>query len=344
MSSQYRFSHTLAAYFCFIEVKIMIKERLLAGEVLVLDGAIGTELENKGIPEVHDASWAECLETHPETVLEVHRDYVRAGADIITTNTYSSGPGALTRIGQDKNIKSWNRRAVELAKKACAEVADERDIYVAGSISGFGNGVMQYQGLNDTIDWGEPDKGQVKENFQMQADILVEAGVDLLLLELLGARTEDIQIAIDIATAFTVPVILALSAVACTEGSSLCLQIVDGSNGLANKERFGEAIALMNKQNLLAVLSHHLEIEHVPQALADIRQNWSGPMGVYPNRTGHWTGKKWVFSEEVAPQHYASLAKQWTDSGAQIIGGCCGVTPAHIAAAKENVIQSTTAG
>ena len=313
----------------------MIKDRLQSGKVLVLDGAIGTELENHGIPQLHDASWAECLATHPEIVQKVHEDYVKAGADIITTNTYSSGPNILRKINQADNIQKWNSTAVELAKRARDNVQQEREIYLAGSVSAFGNGAMRYLGVNDGIQWGETDASIVKSNFLEQIDILIKAGVDFILLELLGAGVEDIQLAVETTSACDVPVCLALSGIVFPDDDEIWLQTTDGESGLAKSDRFTDAIERIREQNLLAVMTHHLEIDLVSQALAEIKMQWHGPTGVYPNRTGHWNGKQWVFVEDLTPSGYAELARRWVNEGAQIVGGCCGVGPGHISAVSE---------
>jgi S-methylmethionine-dependent homocysteine/selenocysteine methylase len=320
----------------------VIKDRLQSGEVLVLDGAIGTELENHGIPQLHDASWAECLVTHPEIVQKVHEDYVKAGADIITTNTYSSGPNVLRKINQGAEIEKWNSVAVELARRARDNAQLDRDIYVAGSVSAFGNGAMRYQGLKDGIQWGETEASILKSNFLQQIDILVKAGVDFILLELLGAGVDDIQLAVETTSGCDVPICLALSGIVFPDDDEIWLQTTDGESGLAKSDRFADAIERISSQNLLALLTHHLEIDLVNQALAEIKRQWQGPAGVYPNRTGHWNGKQWVFVENVTPDGYAELAKDWVNEGAQIIGGCCGVSPAHISAVSEILKENPT--
>ncbi|MBT5433124.1 MAG: homocysteine S-methyltransferase family protein [Alphaproteobacteria bacterium] len=117
-------------------------ERLAQGEILVLDGATGTELEVRGAPQTSDAAWADCSATHPEIVCAVHEDYIRAGADIITTNTYSTGPHVLRQMGRDEVIAPWNIASVALARKAVAQAAPDREILIAGSASAYGNGAM----------------------------------------------------------------------------------------------------------------------------------------------------------------------------------------------------------
>ena len=320
----------------------MIKDRLQSGEVLILDGAIGTELENHGIPQLHDASWAECLETHPQIVQKVHDDYIQAGADIITTNTYSTGPNVLRKIKQADNIRNWNRSAVDLARRARDSALDTREIYIAGSVSAFGNGAMHYEGIKDGIKWGESDPSILKSNFIEQTEILVEAGVDFVLLELLGARLEDIQMVIETTSNCEIPVCLSLSGIVFPDEDTIWLQTTDGSSGLARSQVFKEAIDVVSKQDLLALLAHHLEIDLVSKAIEEIKSRWQGTTGVYPNRTGHWDGKRWIFVEDVTPQIYANLAKQWISQGAQIIGGCCGVTPDHISAVSRELRGKST--
>ena len=95
-----------------------VMERLCRGDLVVLDGATGTELEARGSPQTSDASWADCGVTHPVTVRDVHEDYVRAGADIITTNTHSTGPHVLRQMDREDAIAPWNRASVAISRDA----------------------------------------------------------------------------------------------------------------------------------------------------------------------------------------------------------------------------------
>ncbi len=83
-----------------------LRNRLSAGELLILDGAIGTELERRGVPSTGDAAWAQALATDPDLVYAVHADYLRAGANVITTNTYSSGAHVLEKNRQVGRIRT----------------------------------------------------------------------------------------------------------------------------------------------------------------------------------------------------------------------------------------------
>ena len=111
--------------------------RLDKGEIIFLDGGIGTELERLGAPMDHDTWCAVALETHPHLVKDVHRSYINAGADVITVNTYAATRIALRNAGIEDKFEEWNRLAVQLAKETLAECDPSRPVYVAGSVSTF---------------------------------------------------------------------------------------------------------------------------------------------------------------------------------------------------------------
>ena len=94
-----------------------LQERIAQGEVIILDGATGTELERRGVP-MHGEAWsAAALYTHPEVVRQAHEDYIRAGADIIITNTFASARHTLERTEMAGQVRELNTRAVTLQKK-----------------------------------------------------------------------------------------------------------------------------------------------------------------------------------------------------------------------------------
>lgn len=310
--------------------------RLAAGEVLVLDGGIGTELERRGIPETSDASWAECMADHGDAVRAVHVDYIRAGADIITTNTYSSGPSTLAKLGKVEFVEAWNLRAVELVREAVAQAAPKRPLFIAGSVSSYGNGAMATQSADGKIAWAANDTQSLADSFRDQAQILASAGVDLILLELLCATRENTAIALDAVKQAGLPVVLSLSGTIDAKSGAAYLQTV-GSVESADDlgAPFGSAVADLADSGVAALLAMHSEIGAVPALLAALRSGWHGPIGVYPNRTGYWDGGKWVFVEELTADVYGALADDWIARGAQIVGGCCGIGPHHIEAVRQ---------
>ncbi len=175
-----------------------LEERLNAGDVIILDGAIGTELQAMGAP-MDEQSWAGTPNlTHPNTVLQMHINYIRAGADVITTNTYSTARHNLEPLGHGDLTFELNTRAVHLAQEAIWRANVDRPVYIAGAVSSFGlltggeygnlrhrftrEGRAVMSGLG-FLRRGAITAEQSKDNLKEQADLLAEAGVDFMLAE-----------------------------------------------------------------------------------------------------------------------------------------------------------------
>ena len=114
-----------------------IKKKLESGKVVILDGAMGGELEKVGAPMDKNLWAGKCSNDCPDLVLKVHEKYIEAGADVITTNTYALAPVSMKQYGYKDNIASWNIKSVEIAKTAAKNSKSE--IVVAGSISTYGS-------------------------------------------------------------------------------------------------------------------------------------------------------------------------------------------------------------
>src|SRR5215211_937560 len=111
-----------------------VQERLDAGEIVILDGAMGTELQRRGVP-MDDVAWdAAALATHPDVVREVHEDYIEAAADVITTNTFATARHVLQPAGLGHHFRSLNTRPVTLAREARENVA-QGSVSIPGAIS-----------------------------------------------------------------------------------------------------------------------------------------------------------------------------------------------------------------
>src|SRR5918996_3441217 len=151
-----------------------VQERLDAGEIVILDGAMGTELERRGFP-MDDVAWdAAAQATHPDLVREVHEDYIRAGADVITTNTFATARHVLEPAGMGERFRELNTRAVALAKEARENAADGA-VFVAGSISTMS--------AYDDHSY-EPRAERARANYRQQAEVLAESGADVIALEM----------------------------------------------------------------------------------------------------------------------------------------------------------------
>ena len=297
---------------------------------IILDGGIGTELERLGAPMDHEAWCAVALESHPQLVRDVHRSYIDAGADIITVNTYAATRHALTNGGMEKNFTSWNKLAVQLARETLDASEVDRNILIAGSVSNFGHFNDQYT-----------DK-QLAPNFRDQAEILIENGVDFIILESLGAKTSTIVTALNAISEFGVPIWVAVSCAEDHDSGQLFLGIeesrIDSHRPLAHQE-LGEAIDTIMDTAGSALLVMHSTVDTTLPALQLMQSHYDGLRGAYPN-AGYWLRPEWAFVDQISPQNYLERARKWLDTGARIVGGCCGIGPDHIAALSKGLRHS----
>ena len=297
---------------------------------IILDGGIGTELERLGAPMDHEAWCAVALESHPQLVRDVHRSYIDAGADIITVNTYAATRHALTNGGIEKNFTSWNKLAVQLARETLDASEVDRNILIAGSVSNFGHFNDQYT-----------DK-QLAPNFRDQAEILIENGVDFIILESLGAKTSTIVTALNAISEFGVPIWVAVSCAEDHDSGQLFLGIeesrIDSHRPLAHQE-LGEAIDTIMDTAGSALLVMHSTVDTTLPALQLMQSHYDGLRGAYPN-AGYWLRPEWAFVDQISPQNYLERARKWLDTGARIVGGCCGIGPDHIAALSKGLRHS----
>ena len=292
---------------------ISIAERLAQGEIILIDGGMGTELEKRGVP-MNDHAWsAMAVGTHPDMVRQVHGDYIKAGADVIITNTFATSRHMLAVARHVDQFEVLNDQAVKLACQAREDVAD-RPIWVAGSIS------------TETMSREQPPPAEAKANFEAQADILAAAGADLIVLEMMR-DTEYTRIALQAAARTGLPIWVGFS----------CHLEDDGSVNLFNRTyTLAEGLAAIAGQagSLVAVM--HTLTEEITPALQVVKESWSGPIGAYAH-SGDFIMPNWQFIDMISPEDYAAEAQTWVEMGVQVIGGCCGIGPAHIKRLKEDL-------
>lgn len=299
-----------------------LERRIESGDVVVLDGATGTELEKRGVP-MDDAAWcAAALVTHPETVREVHEDYIRAGADVIITNTFPAARHVLEPAGMGERFRELNTLAVELAKQARESVA-ESPVYIAGSISTF-------SARHDNS--REPPERTARANYREQAEVLAEAGVDLIALEMMR-DIEQTRYALQAAASTGLPVWVGFS---CKRAADGTVMLWDGGHTLA------EALSEIPPLGASLVNVMHTLVEDAGPALREVTAGWEGPVGAYPH-AGKFIMPNWQFTDMIPPEDFARRAREWLDLGARVIGGCCGIGPDHIRALKKELPASVVA-
>jgi S-methylmethionine-dependent homocysteine/selenocysteine methylase len=303
---------------------------LATGKPVILDGGNATELEREQAGELRDSDrglWGTgALYRAPYAVLDVHRRYVQAGCDVISTNTWAILAAAeLESAGLvgPPGLTHWldlARLGISLARQA----VDEE--------TGGGVGTVAFS-VN-----GDVDSEERLGSLRLLGRVFEEEPPDLLLLETMSLIRDEFTFrAVDAALETGLPVWLSFRR--CRHGvCGVYGQHWGGPEG----DLFGRAARHFEELGVGALLINCLPPEHVEGMLPWLRDFTDLPLGVYPN-LGYFSDSGWRFDERVGPEEYAELAARWREQGAQIVGGCCGTSPAHVAAARER-LAGTTAG
>ena len=178
--------------------------RLSRGDVILIDGGTGTELERRGAPMDHYAWSAAANLTHPDLIQTIHEEYIRAGADLIIANTFGTSRHILEPSGLAQQFEAINANTVKLACQARETTAD-RTVWIAGSLS------------TTTFGREQPPIEIAKVNFTDQANILAEAGAELIILEMMR-DTVYTRLALDAARQTGLPVWVGYSCITTTDG------------------------------------------------------------------------------------------------------------------------------
>jgi S-methylmethionine-dependent homocysteine/selenocysteine methylase len=257
----------------------------------------------------------------PYAVLDVHRSYVAAGCDVITTNTWAilagaeleAAGGLVTRAGPT-HWMDVARLGLSLARQAVEEAGRVGEVAVAFSVN------------------GDVDDENRLATLRLLARCLEDDPPDVVFLETMGLIREGLTArAVELALATGIPVWLSFRR--CRHGvCGVYGQHWGGPEG----DLFGRAAQQFEELGAKALLINCLPPEHLEDMLPWLRDFTDLPLGVYPN-LGYYSDAGWRFDERTGPEEYAEMALHWREQGAQIVGGCCGTGPAHIAAARERL-------
>lgn len=290
-----------------------------SGEVVIIDGGTGTELERRGASMNKKAWGAQATLTHPFLLRGIHEDYIRAGAEMIIANTYPASRHVLEDAGLGDDFERINRRAVQIAREAADHAAGP--VAVAGSISTTTfskGGELDYERL--------PDEKTAFNYYLSHAAILAEAGADLIILEMMR-DVEQTSYALRAAKETGLPVWVGFS---CEPGETGEV-LLYGKSGLLK-----DAVAAAGSLRPHAIGVMHSQMEHTPDAVSTVAGRWSGPVFAYPHR-GVFEMPNWRFTDTVSPTEFADAAVHWVKAGATVIGGCCGIGPEHIRELSESL-------
>jgi methionine synthase I (cobalamin-dependent)/5,10-methylenetetrahydrofolate reductase len=275
--------------------------------VLVCDGAMGTMLYARGI--FLNRSFDELNLTQPDLVAEVHQAYVRAGADLIETNTFGANRLKLDAFGLADRVHAINVQGAKIARHAARD-----QVYVAGAIGPLGLQVEP---------WGKIGVDEAEEIFREQARALVEGGVDLFVLETFRDVNEIGAAIRAVRSVCNLPVVAQMT----TEEHGNSLNGVAPESFVPDLEALGADVVGLNCSVGPAAMLETLErMARVAHVKLSAQPNAGKPREI--------EGRNLYLC---SPDYMASYARRFINSGVRLVGGCCGTTPDHIRAIKTAV-------
>ncbi|MFP6698412.1 MAG: homocysteine S-methyltransferase family protein [Alphaproteobacteria bacterium] len=295
------------------------ERHLKAGGIVILDGGTGTELERRGVA-MDPGAWCGPASLQNTDALEgIHRDYLAAGADVITTNTYASSRLRLEPAGFGDQFAEINRAAVSAAQRAM-QASGRPDVLIAGSLS---HSAAVVDGTSDPDQTLASTPGAMADAFGELANLLRDAGCDLIILEMMF-YPERMGPAFAAAKATGLPVWAGFSARRGSNGQIL-------SFAPERDIPFSEIVAVLKDHEVAAAGIMHSPADVIGDALDILGGIFSGPLVAYPD-SGYFKSPSWQFEEVMPPHELHRFASSWINQGVQIVGGCCGLSPEHIAA------------
>jgi len=280
------------------------RQRIQSGPPLLLDGALGTELNRRGVDTRLPlwSTWA--LLEAPEVVAAIHEEYVSAGAEIITTNTFRTHRRSLQKAGLGDQAESLTAQAVAIARQA----ADKRPgVWVAGSVAP----------LEDCYEpeWVPEEMALRSEHREIVAHLL-RARVDLLLVETMNSIREAV----------------AATQAALETGLPTIVGLVCGREPfLLSGEPVEEAARTLASLGPDLIVVNCTPTPDIHVSLRQVLSSIPLPTGAYGNVGYADEEQGWVNTDSVEPAAYVRHAAVWLQMGARLVGSCCGTGPAHTA-------------
>ena len=275
--------------------------------VLVCDGAMGTMLYARGI--FLNRSFDELNLTQPDLVAEIHQAYMRAGADIVETNTFGANRVKLGSFGIADKLYEINKRGATIARQAAGNEA-----YIAGSIGPLGVRIEP---------WGKTGVDEARELFEEQARALAEGGVDLFVLETFRDVNEMGAAIRAVSSVCDLPIVAQMT----TEEDGNSLDGVAPETFVPELERHGADVVGLNCSVGPAAMLETLErMARVAHVKLSAQPNAGKPREI--------EGRNLYLC---SPDYMASYARRFINAGVRLVGGCCGTTPDHVRAIKNAV-------
>lgn len=284
-----------------------LQNRLEQREILIMDGGMGTEILHRGVPTTLPLWSAEALLTHPEVVQHIHEDYIAVGAQIIITDTFRTTRRAFAKQGLADKAYAATVLACQLVQQAIERVNPGHEVYIAGSIAP----------LEDCYSPElTPSNQDLLQEHATYAQDIKTGGVDFLLLETMITLRE------------TLAAIQAAKQLAMPFAVSFC---TDKQGALLGGESLVQVVKEVEQYDPLFIGINCVAPVTATKALQVLKLATSRPLSVYAQGEGvAGDDQGWQFVEENAIDNYMTQVTHWIEEGAQIIGGCCGTSPAYI--------------
>ena len=281
--------------------------RMLASRTpLILDGAMGTELQRREVDTGLPLWSANALMVHPEVILQIHKDYIEAGADIITTNTFRTTRRTFRRASLPDRSLQLTKNAIALARQA-REAFPDRDILLAGSMAPLEDCYRP-----DLV----PLDGELLDEHSELARRLADGGVDFILVETINTVREAYA---------------ACKAAKATGKEVVVSFICNNEARLLSGESLRDAIVSVGELSPTMFSINCVSPRFMQPALDELKRSTQLPYMLYGNIGLPESNKEgWEFTHDVSEDDYAGYALDWHRNGASIIGGCCGTTPAYM--------------
>jgi S-methylmethionine-dependent homocysteine/selenocysteine methylase len=283
---------------------------------LILDGALGTELHRRGV-NIRLPLWsAASIRENPDIVQRIHEEYIHAGADIITTNTFRTDTRTYQKAGLPAKIaENDTHMAVNLVRQAISTASVQRKIWIAGSMAPLEDCYRPELA---------PDYPTAFAEHKQKAIWLAEAGVDFILIETMNTAGEA----------------LAAARAALTTGVPVAVSyILKDKDHIFNGDRILESYRNVRSAGIALFsvnCTHHSIITAFLDSYLD---RIDLPVICYANAGFHDPEKGWQTDPQFTPAVYARIAERWFHRGVKIVGGCCGTGPACIQRIAEKKVQ-----
>lgn len=295
--------------------------------IVLLDGGMGRELRFRGVA-VPETIWsAAALMSEPEVVRQIHLDFIAAGADVITTNTYGVIREDLAKEGIEHRFAELNTLACRLAVEA--RDMSNRRVAVAGSLPPLRGSYRPDRVGPEAV---------IERLYREQAELLAPS-VDLLLCETMSSAAEG----------------RAAARAACATGKPVWVAWTlheDRSGRLRSGETVGRAIAALKDLPVSGFLVNCCAPESITRVMPSLAAQGAERVGGYANTFApipeDWTldGDKdtdglLALRTDLGPEAYAAHVADWLAAGATVVGGCCGTRPAHIAGMRALIAEAS---